>query len=59
MTCWNAADLGAEADCIGLDGSPTIVTGLAEAPSRERKQEYLEGSLEEIVTQLVALLQEV
>ena len=59
VTCWSAADLGAETDCIGLDGSPTIVTGLAEADSRERKQEFLEGSPEKIVTQLVALLQEV
>jgi electron transfer flavoprotein beta subunit len=59
VTCWSAADLGAEADCIGLVGSPTIVTGLAEAPSRERKRELLGGSPEEIVAQLVALLQEV
>ena len=59
VTCWSAADLEAEADCIGLVGSPTIVTGLAEAPSRERKRELLGGSPEEIVAQLVALLQEV
>ena len=59
VTWWSAADLGAEADCIGLVGSPTIVTGLAEASSRERKREFLEGSPEEIAAQLVALLQEV
>jgi electron transfer flavoprotein beta subunit len=59
VTYWNAADLGAEANCIGLAGSPTIVTGLAEAPSRERKRELLEGSTEQVVNKLVTLLQEV
>ena len=59
VTSWGAHALEAEGDCIGLAGSPTIVTDLAEAPSRERKQEFLEGSPEEVVTQLVTLLQEV
>ncbi len=59
VTCWSAADLEAETDCIGLAGSPTIVTGLAEAPSRERKHQFLDGSTEQIVNKLVALLQEV
>ena len=58
VTVWNAADLEAEEDCIGLAGSPTIVTDLAEAPSRERKREFLEGSPDEVVAQLVALLQD-
>ena len=59
VTYWNAADLEAEANCIGLAGSPTIVTGLAEAPSRDRKREFLEGSPDEVIAQLVALLEEV
>lgn len=59
VTYWSAADLEAETDCIGLAGSPTIVTGLAEAPSRERKHQFLDGSTEQIVHKLVALLQEV
>ena len=59
VTYWNAADLEAETNCIGLAGSPTIVTGLAEAPSRDRKREFLEGSPDEVIAQLVALLEEV
>ena len=59
VTYWNAADLEAEANCIGLAGSPTIVTGLAEAPSRDRKREFLGGSTEQVVSKLVALLQDV
>lgn len=59
VTCWSAADLEAEANCIGLAGSPTIVTGLAEAPSRERKHQFLDGSTEQVVGKLVALLQDI
>jgi hypothetical protein len=43
---------------IGLQGSPTVVSGLAQAPSQERKRIFIEGSTEEIVNQLLNLLQE-
>ena len=56
MTIWSAADLGADPDLIGLSGSPTVVTGLAEAPYRERRREFLAGSTEEIVNRLVDVL---
>ena len=56
VTIWNAADLDANPDCIGLTGSPTWVSDLAEAPSRERKRIYLEGSPEQIANQLSTLL---
>lgn len=59
MTVWSADDLAAEPDLIGLGGSPTAVTGLAEAPVRTRKRRYLEGSTEAIVAQLLTLLQDV
>lgn len=58
VTLWNATDLGAETNSIGLVGSPTVVTDLAEAPARERKRQFLEGSADEMVDQLVTLLQE-
>jgi len=58
ITLWDAADLDAEPDCIGLRGSPTIVSALAQAPSRERKRQFLEGSPEEIIHRLVRILGE-
>jgi electron transfer flavoprotein beta subunit len=56
LTVWDAADLEVEPGHIGLAGSPTIVTGLAEAPYRERRREFLQGTTEEVVQQLVNLL---
>jgi electron transfer flavoprotein alpha/beta subunit len=34
------------------------VSGLAQAPSRERKRQYLAGSVEEIAAQLARILQD-
>jgi electron transfer flavoprotein beta subunit len=58
MTVWGASDLGADPGLIGLAGSPTIVTGLAEAPHRERRQEFLAGSAEEIAESLLQIIQQ-
>jgi electron transfer flavoprotein beta subunit len=55
-TTWNAADLEADPRCIGLEGSPTMVTGLAKAALRERKQIYLKGTPNEIARQLGEVL---
>jgi hypothetical protein len=41
---------------IGLPGSPTIVDGLAQAESKERKREFLEGTPEEQAKVLVERL---
>jgi electron transfer flavoprotein beta subunit len=57
-TIWSALDLGAEPSQIGLEGSPTAVTGLAEAPSRERKRKFLEGDTEHVAQKLAILLQD-
>jgi electron transfer flavoprotein beta subunit len=57
VTVWDAGDLETDPGIIGLAGSPTIVTGLAEAPYRERRHEFLRGTPEEVVHQLVNLLQ--
>ena len=57
VTVWDAGDLDSDPTCIGFEGSPTVVTDLAEAPTRERKRQFLEGSQQEIVQQLASILQ--
>ena len=58
LTMWDATALEAEEDHIGLPGSPTVVTTLLPAPSRQRKRIFLNGSAEEIARQIVALFEE-
>lgn len=58
LTVWSAQDLDADVNYIGLTGSPTRVTGLAEAPIRERRKEFLEGSTVQIAQSLASLLQD-
>jgi mitochondrial fission protein ELM1 len=58
VTVWDAADLEAQAEYIGLAGSPTIVTELAAAALRERKREMLHGSPHDVTRRLVELLKE-
>lgn len=57
LTVWSAQDLDVDPSCIGLQGSPTVVTGLAEAPSRERRREFLDGSPDQVAQQLLAIFQ--
>jgi electron transfer flavoprotein beta subunit len=57
-TIWNAVDLDANPDRIGLAGSPTRVTELAPAATRERKRIYMDGKPEQIARQLAGLLRE-
>jgi len=56
VTVWSNADLLIAPDRIGLAGSPTIVTGLAEAPIRDRKRQFMTGNPDEIASQLVEIL---
>ena len=58
ITVWSAAELGAKEDHIGELGSPTIVSGLEQAPSRERKREFLVGTPDGIALQLAGILQD-
>lgn len=58
LTVWTASDLQADPECIGLDGSPTWVSELGQAPSQERKRILLEGSNSELARQLADLIQE-
>lgn len=56
ITVWSAADIGAEADKAGLNGSPTRVVKIF-FPKRERKSEMLSGSCEEQADQLIKKLE--
>jgi electron transfer flavoprotein beta subunit len=56
VTVWGTADLQPDPQLIGLSGSPTAVTGLAEAATRQRRRQFLEGSTEEVAQLLAGLL---
>lgn len=56
VTVWNAAALEADPELIGVPGSPTVVSGLEQAPSRERKRIPVVGTPQEQAQQLAALL---
>jgi hypothetical protein len=43
---------------IGEPGSPTIVSGLDQAPSRERKMEFIAGTPDEIALKLAEVLED-
>jgi electron transfer flavoprotein beta subunit len=58
VVIWSREEIGAEDVFIGIQGSPTIVTGLAQAETRERKRALLTGSEEEIAKQLMVILME-
>ncbi len=57
VTIWGAADIEAEEGRMGLRGSPTIVSGLAQAPTQERRRETLTGTTEQLVAQLHSILE--
>jgi electron transfer flavoprotein beta subunit len=59
VTVWNRLDLQADEACIGTTGSPTTVSELAQAPTRERKRQFLTGTSEEIAQQLAGLLRDI
>jgi electron transfer flavoprotein beta subunit len=59
VTVWTKIDLQADEECIGIPGSPTTVSELMQAPTRERKREFLTGTSEEIAQRLAELLHEV
>lgn len=56
LTVWDAAALAADPELIGVPGSPTVISGLDQAPLRERKRIPLVGTPAEIAAQLVDLL---
>jgi electron transfer flavoprotein beta subunit len=56
LTVWTSADLQTAPDLIGLEGSPTRVSGLEQAKSRDRLGIRLEGEPHQIAMQLTAIL---
>jgi len=58
VTIWTSADLEPDPDLIGLTGSPTRVSGLEMADTRERLGIRLEGSPQEIAGRLRTILSE-
>lgn len=58
VTVWNAAMLDADPELIGIPGSPTVVGGLDQAPSRERKHIFVEGTPTQVARRLTNLLRQ-
>jgi electron transfer flavoprotein beta subunit len=56
MTVWNKKDIKVGENLIGVPGSPTVVSGLEQAPSRERKRIFLSGTPEEIALKIIAVI---
>jgi len=57
VATWTAAYIGADPECIGLDGSPTSVKR-SFAPEPKGEGEILEGGTEDVCKQLVSKLKE-
>ncbi len=57
LKTWDAADIGAKDDTIGLDGSPTRVIGVFKQELK-RRREILEGSPEEMAAEAVKKLRQ-
>ncbi|MBN2256974.1 MAG: electron transfer flavoprotein subunit beta/FixA family protein [Anaerolineaceae bacterium] len=58
VTVWNAVDLNADPESIGLTGSPTTVSELARVPVRERKRIKLEGEAMAKAEQLAVIIRD-
>lgn len=58
ITTWTAADINADPEMLGLDGSPTKVVKIF-TPERHADGEMLEGEPNEVVEQLVGKLKDV
>jgi electron transfer flavoprotein beta subunit len=58
VSVWNASDLDVDPDLVGSAGSPTTVSGLAEASTRQRKRQFLRGSPEQVARALADILKE-
>jgi electron transfer flavoprotein beta subunit len=56
LTVWTSTDLDADPNRIGLTGSPTRVTGLEQAKSRDRRKIQVPGTPQEIAAKLKAIL---
>lgn len=57
LTVWSANDLDVDEAYVGTDGSPTIVSGLDQAPSGERKRIFIDGPPQEAAIRLANIIQ--
>lgn len=58
VTVWTKEDMDVDEELIGVPGSPTVVSDLGEAETRERRREFLEGGVEETAERIAAILKE-
>jgi electron transfer flavoprotein beta subunit len=58
IAIWDQGEIDAEKEFIGIPGSPTVVSGLKQAETPERKRAFLQGTPEEMAAQLVNLIGE-
>ncbi len=58
LTVWSAEAIGAEDAFLGAQGSPTVVSGLESAETRERRREIMKGRPDELARRLVDLVTE-
>lgn len=58
LVIWNSETLKTDPQFTGLSGSPTTVSGLAEASTRERRREQVSGTPQEIAVKLAQLIRE-
>ena len=56
VTIWQKEDLAVDEAYIGIAGSPTTVPGLKQAPSRDRRKEFLRGNRTEVNRQLLEII---
>jgi electron transfer flavoprotein beta subunit len=56
VSYWDASTLHTDAQCTGLTGSPTTVSGLAEASTRERRREHINGSINEVAKKIAEVI---
>lgn len=55
---WNAEDIGADPDRIGIKGSPSSTIKLFEPPKKDSNTHYISGSTDEIVQGIIKVLED-
>ncbi len=53
VTVWSAEDLGVDLEEVGVKGSATIVGGVGQSASRERRREFITGAPEDEARQIL------
>jgi electron transfer flavoprotein beta subunit len=58
MTVWNMQDLSLQSSEVGNEGSLTTVTELKNMRSAERKNKFIDGETQQVVSKLVQIIRE-